>query len=111
MHFRFLILYPTFVSFVPARLSGLLRGVKKKKKKNADSVAGRSLVFVMEMFLFTPPHINLAHLICSLLLTMSTRSLDRARPRHVGKEERIKGAHSCFILYSTSFFSSLFFAQ
>lgn len=44
--------------------------------------------FVMEMFLFTPPHINLAHLICSLLPTMSTRSVDRARPRHV--EERKK---------------------
>lgn len=44
--------------------------------------------FVMEMFFVYPPHINLAHLICSLPLTMSTRSLDRTRPHRAGGERR-----------------------
>lgn len=44
--------------------------------------------FVMEMFFVYPPHINLAHLICSLPLTMSTRSFDRARPQRAEGKRR-----------------------
>lgn len=64
-----------------------------------ESVAGRRLVLLWKCFLFTPtspPHINLAHLICSFLRTVSTRSVDKARLRHVGGKRIICPLYCAF---------------
>lgn len=56
-YFYILMFYPTFVPFVPARLSGLLRGTKKEKKKKTRILSQVEALFLLwKCFCLPPSH-------------------------------------------------------